>query len=120
MELAKLTSDSGHQLQPGMGVHRRDTKITPMDHHLSTNRLDEQRETLLAAFRAVPENEMRWRPGHGRWSLIEVLGHLVDEEQEDFRPRILATLEGAAWVPIDPESRVKEREHQSADLHEAD
>ncbi len=86
-----------------------------MDPHTLITRLDEQRETVVAAFRAVPDAEVRWHPGEGRWSLIEVLGHLLDEEQDDFRPRIHATLERAEWVPIDPEARVRERAHQSAD-----
>lgn len=49
-----------------------------------------------------------WAPG--KWSIHEVLGHLADEERNDFRARIDFMLHkpGAEWPPIDPERTVRE------------
>jgi len=57
----------------------------------------------------------------GKWSINEVLGHLADEERNDFRARIDSMLHTPAekWAPIDPERTVREGNfnHQSlADL----
>jgi len=71
-------------------------------------------EVLLGG---LPAPDLRWRPSAGGWSLNEIVGHLLDEEREDFRPRLRSTLEDPArpWAPIDPEARVRERQHQQAD-----
>ncbi|HET6463823.1 MAG TPA: DinB family protein [Candidatus Krumholzibacteria bacterium] len=49
-----------------------------------------------------------WAPG--KWSVNEVLGHLADEERNDFRARIDSMLRKASdsWPPIDPERTVRE------------
>lgn len=52
----------------------------------------------------------RESPAPGKWSINEVLGHLADEERNDFRTRIDFMLHkpGAEWPPIDPERTVSE------------
>lgn len=52
--------------------------------------------------------EWTWRPDGGGWALVEILGHLLREEREDFRPRLRLTLDspGSPWPPIDPEGAV--------------
>jgi hypothetical protein len=49
-------------------------------------------------------------PAPGKWSINEVLGHLADEERNDFRTRIEYMLQrpGEPWPPIDPERAVRE------------
>jgi len=71
-------------------------------------------ELLVAAFEALPDDELRFRPAPGKWSALEILGHLVDEERGDFRVRLESTLRDpeAAWPPIDPEGWVRARKHQ--------
>ena len=46
-----------------------------------------------------------------RWSVLEILCHLRDEEREDFRVRIDFTLHrpGESWPSIDPQGWVTER-----------
>lgn len=60
----------------------------------------------------------------GKWSINEVLGHLADEERNDFRPRIDSMLNkpGGEWAPIDPERTVREGnfKHRSLDDLRAD
>ena len=62
--------------------------------------------------------DLAWRPPGGGWSLVEIVGHLLDEERGDFRPRLRALLEdpGRPWEPIDPEGWVRERRHQERAL----
>jgi hypothetical protein len=49
--------------------------------------------------------------------VLEILCHLADEEELDFRPRIESTLADPtrAWRPIDPERWVHERRYDEAD-----
>ncbi len=50
----------------------------------------------------------RRRPDPDRWSVVEIIAHLADEEREDFRCRIDYTLHRPddPWPPIDPAGRV--------------
>lgn len=71
--------------------------------------------TLLTA---VPPDHRPVRPRPEKWSALEILAHLVDEEREDFRRRLRLTLEDptADWPPIDPEGWVTERDYASRDF----
>jgi hypothetical protein len=63
------------------------------------------------------DDQYRWRPAPGKWSIQEVLCHLYDEEQFDFRPRIDVTLHhpDEQWPPWDPEVLVTERKYNDQD-----
>lgn len=79
-------------------------------------RLKVQGELLTHTLRAMSEEDMRVKPENEGWSIIEILGHLVDEEKEDFRVRLECVLDGARdWKSLDPERSVRERNHQEAD-----
>ena len=73
-----------------------------------------------AGWTSLSPRPLRWRPQPGKWSALEILVHLLDEEREDFRPRLLSTLEDptAPWPSIDPEAWVTERDYQSRDREE--
>jgi hypothetical protein len=75
---------------------------------------------LPAMLRDVSPSDACWKPGDGAWSILEIVCHLVDEEQYDFRPRIESTLADPerAWVPIDPEGWAVERKYNERDLNE--
>ncbi|MCB9898197.1 MAG: DinB family protein [Planctomycetes bacterium] len=75
---------------------------------------------LAASGRAIPallegmsDDDARWRPAKGGWSIVEIVNHLADEETEDFRTRLRLTLETpeAEWPGIDPEGAVLARQH---------
>ena len=73
-----------------------------------------------AAIRALcndPGLEPHWKPSPERWSTVEVLCHLADEEREDFRVRLDLTLHDpeAEWPPIDPAGWVTARDYASRD-----
>lgn len=57
------------------------------------------------------DDDLRWRPADGSWSILEILCHLADEEVFDFRARLKRTLAGEDWDPIDPEGWAIERRY---------
>lgn len=63
---------------------------------------------LDALVAGIDDVEARRRPDEGGWSVLEIVHHLRCEEQEDFAPRLFATLADpdGPWEPIDPEGRV--------------
>lgn len=62
--------------------------------------------------------QARWKPDPDRWSILEVLNHLYDEEREDFRLHLHTILHhpDAAWAPIDPMGWVTSRHYNERDL----
>ena len=87
---------------------------------LSIERAITQLERSAAAIEALcrdPGLEPHWKPSPEEWSTVEVLGHLADEEREDFRPRLDITLHhpDRPWPPLDPEGRVKKLDFASRD-----
>ena len=69
----------------------------------------------------VPEDQARWRPDPDAWSTLEVVNHLADEECEDFRARLEATLHRpqAPWPPTDPGGWVTSRNYNGRDLDDS-
>jgi len=76
--------------------------------------------SLLQHYDAITPDEVRWKEAAGKWSLLEILCHLVDEERDDFRKRVSLTLESPEkdWPPIDPEGWARERDYNECDLAE--
>lgn len=76
--------------------------------------------TLAGACAGLSTEQSWWKPPSGAWSVLEIVGHLVIEEAEDFRVRVLSTLEDPArpWANIDPEGAVRDRRCNELDLHE--
>ena len=64
-----------------------------MDWQRRIDQLERSGRILLQLFEDVEEPELRWKPSPERWSLLEVMVHLWDEEKEDFRYRLFRTLE---------------------------
>ncbi len=61
--------------------------------------------------------EYLWKPHQDKWCLLEIVCHLFDEEQYDFRARIRSLLNDPAAVPppIDPSGWVKSRKYIEQD-----
>lgn len=78
-------------------------------------RLQIMPSTLAAIVNGLSDEDLRWRPEDGNWSIIEVLCHLADEEVEDFRMRLRMTLEqtGEAWPAINPPQAAFDRDYRS-------
>ena len=69
----------------------------------------------------VTLDDSRWKPVDGAWSILEVVCHLADEEELDFRKRAELTLADPRqpWPPIDPEGWAVERHYNDGILNEA-
>ncbi len=85
------------------------------------NRLEQLGEILPVLVAGVSDDDARWRPESGNWSVLEIVCHLADEEVEDFRARTKMTLENPrqAWPSIEPERTAIERDYNAQDLRTA-
>ncbi len=60
---------------------------------------------------------LHYRSAEGKWNLLEVLCHLRDEEETDFRARVKAALDSSSdYPPMDPEGWVEERKYAEQDV----
>jgi len=75
-------------------------------------------ETIQGLVAGVSAAEARVRPSPEAWSILEVVAHLLDEEREDFRPRLDLVLHRSqeTWVPIDPAAWVTARGYNDREL----
>jgi hypothetical protein len=75
---------------------------------------------IRALAASVSDEQARWRPTKDTWSILEVIGHLLDEERLDFRVRLDYTLHrpGELWPPIDPRGWVQAHRYNEQDLGE--
>ena len=97
-----------------------------MTHPVLTNtfaaeRLAAQAQVIAALVADVDEEAAHWRPAADAWNMVEVLGHLDDEERVDFRTRLDLTLHQpeADWPPIDPQGWVTAHDYNSRALADA-
>ena len=76
---------------------------------------------LPAIAAGVSDEDARWKPPSGAWSVLEIVRHLGDEEVDDFRMRVRMTLKSPdeAWPPIDPEGWAVERRYNEGDFADA-
>ena len=73
-------------------------------------------ETIRTLLEGVDAELLRERPAAGKWSSLEILVHLRDEEIEDFRSRAQVAAEsGHIEKGIDPEGWVGSRNYNAAD-----
>lgn len=65
----------------------------------------------------VSEEETKWKPSDDKWSLLEVVCHLHDEESADFRARFEKILhKDHNWDPIDTQGWVTSRNYKDKDF----
>lgn len=71
-----------------------------------------------ALLKELSLEEQRWKPEPAKWSALEIICHLHDEEREDFRARLRSTLESpdVPWPTIDPAAWVTERNYMDQDF----
>lgn len=67
-------------------------------------------ESLVAD---VSAEQAGWRPAPEKWSILEVVNHLFDEEREDFRSRLEKVLRDPTepFLPISPAEWVLDRKY---------
>lgn len=91
-----------------------------IDLELICRRMENNAVAIDALCSGVEPEAARWRRLDGKWSLQDILCHLVDEESDDFGARVRSTLEDpqAEWTGIDPEGWVLERGYAQRDFQE--
>jgi hypothetical protein len=84
-----------------------------------TNRLENFGLSLSGVVANLPPEDARWKPADGAWSVLEVVRHLLDEETDDFRLRLRATIDLQPWPAIDPEGWAIARKYNEGSLPDA-
>jgi hypothetical protein len=69
-------------------------------------------------FQKTPSHMVKWRLKEDQWNMLEIVGHLIDEEIEDFRLRTKMAIEKPGQTPhsIDPVGWVEDREYANQDF----
>ena len=91
-----------------------------MNFDKAVQQLENQGKAILALGKDLSVEQARWKPDPGEWSILEVLNHLVDEEQLDFRRHlhhILFTL-AEPWPEIAPQDWVIAKKYNLLDLEQ--
>ena len=82
------------------------------------NQLELNGEVFDDLLTGVPKEQIAWKPDPDKWSLLEVVCHLHDEEREDFRARLRHVLDTPRdpLPSINPVAWVTEREYIKQDF----
>jgi hypothetical protein len=85
------------------------------------DRLERNAAVFSGLLDGVQEAQARWRPQPDKWSILEVVNHLADEEEQDFGTRLRLLLEqpDTEWPPIDPPQWAIDRQYNSKQLDES-
>src|SRR3984893_16319038 len=89
-----------------------------MDLLFFIERLSTNREVFQGLVKGTSLEQARWKPTLDKWSILEVINHVYDEEREDFRQRLDLVLANPeqAWPRIDPQNWVTSRGYNERDL----
>jgi len=92
-----------------------------MNHQIIINRLADNKEVFASLLQNIPEELTKWHFDEKKWSLLEIVNHLYDEEREDFRCRLDLTLGEPAveWPAIDPANWVTDRNYMDRNFIES-
>lgn len=92
-----------------------------MNLRFCVTQLSAHRQVITSLLSDISAEQARWKPTPVDWSMLEVINHLADEEREDFRARLHATLTNAdgPWPPTDPEGWITERAYNQRDLQQS-
>lgn len=85
------------------------------------DRLSKNGPVFEGLVRNVTPEQGRWKPAPDKWSMLEVINHLYDEEREDFRARLDLTLFDPEkdWPTIDPRTWVITRGYNQRELEKS-
>jgi uncharacterized damage-inducible protein DinB len=92
-----------------------------MNHQKIKEHLRVNCDVFKYLLQSVSDDQARWKPTKDRWSILEVVNHLYDEEREDFRKRLELVLNNPAepWPPIDPEGWVVQRNYNARNFKQS-
>lgn len=91
-----------------------------MEHTFIIDCLSKNKPAFAEMLSGINEEQYNWRPEPEKWNLLEIVCHLYDEEQFDFKLRIKTVLEtpGKAAPPIDPAGWVKQKNYAGQNYSE--
>ncbi len=86
-----------------------------------SEQLESNAQTIACLVNGMPNEEARWRCKTDKWTILEVVNHLHDEEQKDFPLRLKYMLyyPEKTWPSIDPVSWVMENNYNECDLDDS-
>ena len=86
-----------------------------------TGRLQHNAAVFSALLEGVADAQARWKPEPDKWSILEVVNHLGDEEEQDFRMRLRLLLDEPQrdWPPIDPARWAIDRQYNKREPAES-
>ncbi|MFZ1322166.1 MAG: DinB family protein [Ignavibacteria bacterium] len=88
-----------------------------MNSEFLITQLENNQDIFKSLLSGISEEMIQWNPTENKWSLLEIVCHLYDEEREDFRARLAKILlEDHEWDPIDPQGWVTLREYSKKDF----
>ena len=92
-----------------------------MNYNYIIEKLEGNANTFKSLLENISDEQARWKSAPVKWSLLEVINHLYDEEREDFRKRIKDVFDDPqkSWSSIDPENWVFEREYNNRDMNDS-
>ncbi len=73
-------------------------------------------EAIGALMRTIPDEQARWKPNAETWSMLEVMGHVYNEERLDFRKHLKEMFldPPGPWSPFPDEELVSVTDLQQA------
>ncbi len=100
------------------GAPRLRVERAPLNIDDQIRSLEKSGTLIVRFFTGLEDDTARWKEEPHRWSLLEILCHLHDEERLDFRKRIELTLRDPAidWPSIFPGRWVAERDYNSMNV----
>jgi len=93
--------------------------LLKMKHHYIIEELTRNKSVFQSLLQNTSPEVYKWKQSDDKWSLLEMLCHLVDEEREDFRVRVhhvLSTPDNPA-SQIDPTGWVTSRKYSEQDFN---
>ena len=92
-----------------------------MDINYFISSLENSAKKIESLLMGVSDEQAKWKPNPDKWSILEVINHLYDEEKDDFRKRIDLTLhsQDKEWPGIDPEGWVQSHDYYNKDYKQS-
>ena len=89
-----------------------------MDLQFYIQQLSNSANAINAMAQDVSDEQARWKPDAGSWSMLEVINHLYDEEREDFRAHLRGVMQVpiVPFVSIDPQGWITQRRYQEREF----
>lgn len=89
-----------------------------MDTVFLIEQLSQNRQVFEQLFKVNSTEIALWKPNSEHWCMLQIVCHLVDEEQDDFRTRVKTALNPELpFIPIDPLGWVAARDYMGQDYH---